>query len=36
MDAVKERLIRAITFMSLEDATSLWEYVVDTHTFAFL
>ncbi len=32
MDAVKERLIDAITLMSLEDATSLWEYVVDTHT----
>ena len=31
MDAVKERLIGAITLMSLEDATSLWEYVVDTH-----
>lgn len=32
MDAVKERLIGAITLMSVEDATSLWEYVINTHT----
>lgn len=31
MDAVKERLIGAITLMSTDDATALWEYVVDTH-----
>ena len=32
MDTVKERLIGAITLMSVEDATSLWEYVIDTHS----
>jgi len=32
MEAVKERIIGAITLMSLDDAMSLWEYIVDTHT----
>lgn len=33
MEAVKEKLIGAINLMSLEDATSLWEYVINSHTF---
>lgn len=30
MEAVKEKLIGAINLMSLEDATSLWEYVINS------
>lgn len=32
MEAVKEKLIGAINLMSLEDATSLWEYVISSRT----
>ena len=32
MEAVKEKLIGAINLMSLEDATSLWEYVINSRT----
>lgn len=31
MEAVKERIIGAITLMSVDEATSLWEYIVSTH-----
>lgn len=31
MEAVKEKLIGAINLMSLEDATSLWEYIINSH-----
>lgn len=31
MEAVKKKLIGAINLMSLEDATSLWEYVINSH-----
>ena len=32
MEAVKERLIGAITVMSKEDALSLWEYIIRSHS----
>lgn len=33
MEAVKERLIGAITIMSSDEAVSLWEYITRSHTW---
>lgn len=32
MEAVKERIIGAITLMSVDEAMSIWEYIISTHS----